>query len=121
MTQTYFRVQPGDRDILDGPQTSRAWHRDETEAQPTDRAGVSACNSLAELAGYLATRGDGIPYGGPGWVLVEFAGELSDDQPLDFEDGEVLVHPTAIVSVESIPDAFFEMIGAAWDEANGGR
>lgn len=119
MTQaSYFRVQPGDRDILDGSQTSRAWHRDETEAQSTDRAGVSACESLESLASYLATTGAGIPYGMPGWVLVEFTGELSDDRPLD--PGEYLVHPEAIISEQPIPDSFFEMIGAAWD-ANGGR
>lgn len=112
---SYFRVQPGDRDILDGPQTSRAWHRDETEAQATDRAGVSVCGSLNELATYLATTGAGIPYGTPGWVLVELRGEISDDQPLD--DGELLVHPTGIVSSKPIPDEFFEMIGAAYDAA----
>ncbi len=116
--QIFYRVQPGDRDIMDGPQVSRAWHRDETEAQPTDRAGVSACQSLDELAGYLATRGAGIPYGLPGWVLVAFVGELSEDQPLDFCDGEVLVHPEAVVQTTLIPDWFFEKIGAAWDEAS---
>jgi hypothetical protein len=118
MTTTFYRVQPADRDIMDGPQTSRAWHRDETEAQPTDRAGVSACRSLGDLAEYLATRGEGIPYGLPGWVLVAFVGEVAEQQPLDFEAGEVLVHPTDIVTCEPIPDSFFEMIGAAWDEAN---
>ncbi|MET0426699.1 MAG: hypothetical protein ABW046_22725 [Actinoplanes sp.] len=120
MTQpTYYRVQPADRDIMDGAQTSRAWHRAEDEPQPTDRAGVSACRSLEDLAEYLATRGEGIPYGLPGWCLVALHGEVSDDQPLDFEQGEVLVHPTRIVSCEPIPDAFFDMIGAAYDAANG--
>lgn len=116
MTQaSYFRVQPGDRDILDGPQTSRAWHRSDDEEQPTDRAGVSACRSLDELAEYLAGPGAGIPYGLPGWVLVEFTGELSDDQPLDMKDGEVLAHPETIVSEQLIPGKFFDMIGAAYD------
>ncbi len=113
--QRYYRVQPSDRDIMDGPQISRAWHRDETEAQPTDREGVSACCSLEELAEYLATRGDGIPYGLPGWMLVCFVGDLSLEQPLDFEQGEVLVHPTDIVTCELIPDSFFAMIGEAYD------
>jgi hypothetical protein len=118
MNTTYFRVQPGDRDIFDGPQISRAWHRDECEAQPTDRAGVSVCGSLEDLAAYLATTGSGIPYGTPGWVLVELLGEVSEDQPLDFEDGELLVHPVEIVYAEPIPDEFFEMISDAYDAAN---
>lgn len=115
MTTSFYRVQPGDRDIMDGPQTSRAWHRNDDEAQPTDRAGVSVCGSLEELAVYLATFGDGIPYGSPGWVLVELRGEVSDDQPLDGEGGELLVHPVEVVSAEVIPDEFFDMIGAAYD------
>lgn len=117
MTKTYFRVQPVGRDILDGPQTSRAWHRSETEAQATDRSGVSVCGSREELAAYLATYGQGIPYGQADWVLVELRGEVSDDQPLDAEGGELLVHPTEIVAVAEIDDAFFQMIGAAYDAA----
>jgi hypothetical protein len=117
MTKTYFRVQPAGRDILDGPQTSRAWHRSDTEPQPTDRAGVSVCGSREELATYLATFGEGIPYGQPGWVLVELRGEISDEQPLDAEGGELLVHPTEIVAVAEIDDEFFELIGAAYDAA----
>jgi len=115
MTKTYFRVQPADRDILDGAQTSRAWHRSEAEAQSTDRSGVSVCGSREELAAYLATYGEGIPFGQAGWVLVELRGDVSDDQPLDGEGGELLVHPTEIVAVAEIDDAFFELIGAAYD------
>lgn len=117
MTQTYFRVQSGDRpatDLLEAGQISRAWGRDEDDAR-TNRSGVSVCAGREELAQYLATYGAGIPYGLAGWVLVELAGDISDDQPLDAEGGELLVHPTEIIAVAEIDDELFEMIGAAYD------
>lgn len=120
MTQTYFRVQSGDRlatDLLDpAAQISLAWGHDHLEDRRTDRVGVSVCASREELAQYLATFGAGIPYGMPGWVLVEVRGDVSDDQPLDAEGGEFLVHPTEIVSVAAIDDEFFDLIGAAYEE-----
>lgn len=117
--QTYFRVQDGNQDVNDlldpAEQLSRAWHHHHLDDAHTTRKGVSVCDSRETLAQYLATVGQGIPFGLPGWVLVEVEGDLSDDQPLDFEDGEYLIHPTAIVSCEIIPDEFFDMIGAAYD------
>lgn len=114
MTASYFRVQSPDRaatDLLDPEhQTSNAWHRDDLE-----RAGVSVCDSRESLATYLAGVGSGIPYGSTGWVLVELAGDVSDDTPLDAEYGEYLVHPTEIISVAPIDDEFFELIGSAYD------
>jgi len=120
MKQPYFRVQSGDRptaDLLSAGQISAAWGKDHLEDRDTDRSGVSVCSSREELATYLATYGAGIPYGLPGWVLVELTGDIGDDQPLDAEGGEVLVHPTAIIAVTEIDDEFFDMIGAAYDDA----
>lgn len=118
MTTTYFRVQTSDRDpqdLLDPEhQISRAWHREDL-----DRTGVSVCASLEELAAYLAGPGSGIPYGLPDWVLIELRGDISDDQPLDAEHGELLIHPTEIVSVQPIPDSFFDLISAAYDNLIG--
>lgn len=120
ITQTYFRVQPGDRDarqLLDvEEQVSRAWGRAEDDPRTT-RTGVSVCDSRETLAQYLATVGQGIPYGLPGWVLVELCGDHSTDQPLDAEFGEYLIHPTEIVSVALIDDEFFDMIGDFYDAA----
>lgn len=119
MTQTYFRVQSGDRDVSDlldaEQQTSSAWGKWHLEDRSTDREGVSVCDSRESLATYLATYGAGIPFGLPGWVLVELRGEISDDQPLDAEGGEFLVHPTEIVSCAPIDDDFFAMISNAYD------
>lgn len=120
MSETYFRVQSGDRDLADlldpAEQISRAWGHEHLEDCRTDRIGISVCASRDELARYLATYGGGIPYGLPGWVLVELRGEISDDQPLDAEGGELLIHPTEIVSAVPIDDELFELIGAAYDD-----
>jgi hypothetical protein len=121
MTQTFFRVQSGDRpatDLLDAGQISHAWGHDHLVDRSTDRAGVSVCGSREELAAYLATYGEGIPFGLPGWVLVELRGEISADQPLDGDGGESLIHPTEIVAVAELDDDFYALIGAVLDSAN---
>lgn len=114
---TYFRVQSGDRDVADPltpeGQTSLAWGHDHLDDRSTDRVGVSVCDSRESLAAYLV--GTGIPYGAPGWVLVELEGDLSDDQPLDADRGEYLIHPTRIVSCSLIDDAFWELLDAAYN------
>lgn len=119
MTQTYFRVQSGadnPADLLVAEnQLSRAWHEHHLDNAPTTRTGVSVCATREALAGYLATYGQGIPFGLPGWVLVELRGDISDDQPLDAEGGELLIHPTEIVNVGPIDAAFFDLIGDALD------
>jgi len=119
MSETYFRVQSGERpasDLLDPAfQVSHAWGHEHFEERLTDRAGVSVCASRELLAQYLATYGAGIPFGLPGWVIVELRGEISDDQPLDAEGGEFLIHPTEIVAVGEIDDEFFDLIGDACD------
>jgi hypothetical protein len=115
---SYFRVQSGDRNAADllavESQTSLAWGRDHLDNRTTDRVGVSVCDSRESLAAYLAETG--IPYGTPGWVLVELQGTLSDDQPLDADRGEFLIHPTEVVSVAPIDDEFFELISKAYGE-----
>lgn len=121
--QTYFRVQSGDRDVnelLDpAEQRSRLWTSgarfDDDAYTEHDRVGISVCDSRETLAAYLADAGAGIPYGAPGWVLVELTGDISDDQPLDAQAGELLIHPTSIINVEVIPADFFDMIGDFYD------
>lgn len=117
MTQTYFRVQSGDRDVADlldpTEQGSHVWGREMLDDRSTDRVGVSVCDSRESLAAYLA--GTGIPYGTPGWVLVELRGEISADTPHDADRGEYLIHPTEIVACAPIDDDFFELISAAYE------
>jgi len=117
--QTYFRVQSGDIDpatLLDpASQVSRAQQDFEGDTTERTRQGVSVCDSRGSLAHYLATAGEGIPFGLAGWILVELEGTHSDDQPLDAAHGEYLIHPTRIVAASLIDDEFFDMIGAAYD------
>lgn len=110
---TYYRIQSADRDVellLDpAAQTSEAWNGDESLI----RQGVSVCDSLEDLAQYLVTDGDAIPYGDGEWVVVELEGTLSTDTALDA--GETLIHPTRIVSVEPIEDQLLPLVDAAYD------
>src|SRR5690606_40700360 len=96
---TYFRVQPGNYDphrLLDPAcQTSTAWHN---PAIVMD--GVSACASREELATYLATAGQGIPYGSGGWVLVEMGGEELPTPAPDAERSEE--HTSELQSRENL-------------------
>jgi hypothetical protein len=110
---TYYRVQSADRDVallLDpAEQVSRAWHRDDL-----DQDGVSVCESPEALAHYLATAGRGIPFGAGSWVVVELTGEITFGTALDADDGEILIHPTSIVSVQPL-DVLDDLIAAAYD------
>lgn len=118
MTTSWYRAQSADRDPADllNPdlQVSYSWvPGGDADDAATTRRGVSVCDSLEELAAYLAGPGEGIGYGDGDWVIVEMTGDQSDDEPLDA--GEYLVHPDTIVSVQPMDDHFFAMISAAYD------
>jgi hypothetical protein len=112
MRGTYFRIQTADRDVTNllDPEFQVSCHWNNIESY--DRVGVSVCESREALAAYLADCG--IPYGDGEWVIVELRGDISDD-PYDAQCGETLIHPTEIVSVTEMDDAFFDLIGAAYD------
>lgn len=109
-TASYFRVQTADRDVnelLDpGYQYSSTYNRS------TTLRGVSTCPSIDDLAEYLASgQATAIqPRTGGTWVIVELTGELSLDGAIDA--GEVLIIPTAIVSVRPVDDDFMDLIAA---------
>jgi hypothetical protein len=71
------------------------------------RAGVSACESLEDLAEYFGTTTDSGSVARAAdlddCVIVAFRGDLSDDTPWE-TTGEVLIHPTEIVSVSPVAD-----------------
>lgn len=112
---SYFRIQTADRDpaLLLDPANQVSSHWNNIDSAEYTRAGVSVCESREDLAAYLAHSG--IPYGDGEWVIVELTGEPSTDTPYDAEHGEALIHPTAIVSVTPMDDAFFDLIAAALD------
>jgi len=115
--RTYFRIQTADRDVADllVAENQVSYHWNNIDSAEYTRVGVSVCESREDLAAYLAHSG--IPYGDGDWVIVELAGEISDDTPYDAEYGEALIHPTEIVSVTPMDDEFFALIDAAYDAA----
>src|SRR4030095_3885339 len=115
MSETYYRIQTADRDARDllNPTSQVSYHWNNIESAEYTRAGVSVCDSREALAAYLAQSG--IPYGSREWVIVERRGERGADTPYDAECGELLVHPTEIVSVTEMDDDMYDLIGAAYD------
>lgn len=108
----YFRVQLADRDVselLDPDyQISHAANRNPR----LTRRGVSACESLKELAEYLISGNAGAFSGvreTPGyWRIIEFEGTESGDAAVD--PGEVLTIPARIVSAQEVDSDFLELM-----------
>jgi hypothetical protein len=109
---TYYRIQRAHLDpklLLDpAHQTSLSYCTD------TERRGVSVCDSLEALAGYLAATG--IPFTADD-VVVGLDGDWSTDVPEDEHLGELLIHPTRIISVEPMTDRLDALIDAALENA----
>lgn len=110
MTTSYYRIQDANldpADLLDpANQTSLSYTTD------TERAGVSVCDSIEALATYLAQAG--VPFTTQ-HVVVTLTGTPSTDTPEDEHLGELLVHPTAILTVEPMTDRLADAIDAAYD------
>lgn len=110
-----YRFQDKNRsiDALMDPeqQYSYSWDLslEETDAV---RHGISACESLADLAAYVACSG--LQANAPGLIVLE--GTESEDAPLDADQGEVLVLPTAARwADEATETRFFDVVGELAD------
>ena len=110
-----YRFQDKNRDInaLIDPeqQYSYSWDLslEETDAV---RHGISACESLADLAAYVACSA--LQATDPGVIILD--GTESEDMPLDADQGEVLVLPTAARWVdEATENHFFDVVGELAD------
>ncbi|VEI04091.1 Uncharacterised protein [Acidipropionibacterium jensenii] len=125
-TGTYYRIHAGDRDhagICDKSQwDSREigggrWVEDPETGELVEdvRYGVSACESIEDLAAYVAQTG----VGGDNPVIVEFEAELADDDDHDADLGAVLTWPTRIVGVYDEGDATYDAFDQLLDEALG--
>lgn len=101
-----YRLQDKDRSIeaLIDPEQQMSCPMDLDDDKV--RHGVSGCASLAELAAYIACNA--IETGYP--VLIKIEGDLSDDEPLDADQGEFLYLPTSAEIIED-DDEFFEIVG----------
>ena len=107
----YYRIQAYEAEaLLDGPQLSYSWNDmgDDERA----RAGKSVCGSREELAEYLAQVG--IPFEDH-WILVELEGTPSEDEDEDAHLGATLIHPTKIISTETIGESFIMEIMDAYE------
>lgn len=107
-----YRIQQPEHQIewlLDPErQFSTNWG-DESDIRP----GVSACASIEDLAAYFAQAG--IPLS-DGCQLVAMECDWAEGDDADAALGAILVMPTGIISAEPIGDAFYELVGAAYDQ-----
>lgn len=94
-----YRIQDRNRgtEYLLDPETQYSWPSDEDESKV--RHGVSGCETIKELAAYWATHA--VDATDP--VLVRVEGPQSEDTPLDWEFGEVLVLPDTAEVIEDTP------------------
>lgn len=94
-----YRIQDRKRGVeyLLDPETQYSWPSDEDESKV--RRGVSGCETIEKLAAYWATHTS------EAWdpVLVRVEGPESQDCPLDWEFGEVLVLPETAEVIEDTP------------------
>jgi hypothetical protein len=77
------------------------------EIHRTERHGLAVFPSREGLYRYLAWKSDA---GVEGKVVVEVAGELSEDRDLDADHGALLVLPERVVSVERLDPALVASI-----------
>jgi hypothetical protein len=91
-----YRIQDRKRGVeyLLDPETQYSWPMDYDESKI--RHGVSGCETITELAAYWATHA----VGATDPVLVRVEGPQSEDCPLDWEFGEVLVLPETAEVIE---------------------
>ena len=107
-TRTYFRIQLAERDVNDLLDPGN--HFSHPVNGSAVRRGVSVCDSLEDLALYLATpQGCGVIAQAGDRVIVELEGIESGDAPLDPEM-ESLIIPARIVSVTPAGPEFEALI-----------
>lgn len=91
-----YRIQDKKRgtEYLLDPETQYSWPMSDDESLV--RHGVSGCKTIEELAAYWTTHSS------EAWdpVLVRVEGPESEDCPLDWEFGEVLVLPETAEVIE---------------------
>lgn len=112
---TYYRLHDNRRDhhsILNEANWQSASYGD---AFGDDvRHGVSACESIEELAAYFAQTGIDV---GASPVIVELEADQADDEDHDVALGAVLVFPRSIARIITDTDAEWAQFDAALDAA----
>lgn len=107
---TAYRIQAANRDLADLLDPEQQYSFPMSQAEEIIRRGVSGCETLSDLAAYVASHAIEAPFP----VLVRVTGPLSGDTPCDEADGEVLVLP-ARAEVIGDDGAFFDLVGELAD------
>lgn len=114
-TKSFYRIH--NLDYIENLLVPEAQVSDTAAAtEETQRRGVSACESIWELAAYFSISSLAIS----NETLVKMTGTVSDDQPLDKEYGEVLIFPE---TYDILDIDFYEIISplvdAVWENGWG--
>lgn len=111
MSTSYYRIQDATRTVAD--LLDPEYQFSPSYCSEHIGTGVSACESIEDLATYLTQSG--MPWDPSTFVLVEVAADLSDDTDEDHALGARLVIPTAIIAVTPIEDTdLLDLIDAAF-------
>lgn len=108
MTNRWYRLQDADRDATTLLDPTHHWSSN-WGGTGDPRHGVSVCGTEQHVIDYFAHHAaQGIGYDTDflaEMVIVELAGDLSDEQDEDAHRGAHLIIPTEVVSVRPLTDA----------------
>ena len=111
---TGYRIQSENHGVTDLLDPERQISLSYSGRDEDVRQGISVCASLEDLAAYIAQTGIEIDASNSVVVVVE--GPESEDLPCDAHLGELLIHPTRVVSVTPADDTdIWDLVDAAYD------
>ena len=100
-----YRMQDESRDLADLLDPEQQYSFPMSNDDEKVRHGVSGCETLADLAAYIACHA--IEADMP--VIVVIEGPESEDVPVDADHGEVLILPVRAERIED-DEAFFDLV-----------
>ena len=113
-----YRMQDASRDLADLLDAERQHSFPMSNDDEKVRHGVSGCESLADLAAYIACHA--IEADMP--VIVVIEGPESEDAALDADDGEVLILPVRAERIEDDEEFFglvSDLVDMYWERGLG--
>lgn len=115
-----YRMQAASRDIAELLDPEQQWSFPVGGQDDLVRRGVSGCETLGDLAAYLAVNG--IMATRP--VLVRIEGPASPDAPCDVGAGEVLLLPESATLIKDDKEFFTlvsDLVDLHWERGLGVR
>lgn len=111
---TGYRIQSAAHDVADLLDPTKQFSLNYNGQDEDTRRGISVCDTLDDLAAYIAQSG--IVIDTDASVIVHIEGTPSTDTPCDAHLGERLIHPTRIISVTDADDTgIWDLVSAAYD------